>query len=268
MDVRVNEKTGDALPGETLFSFLKRLYADHPYDIIVYNSYPVVEDRPLHEGDEIVLIKRGACPPPDEYESLLTARHTPGVHAVLKAAVVGIAGLGGLGSSVALALARSGVGSLIIADFDTVEPSNLNRQQYFADQIGMTKCRALTETLLRVNPYMDIEAHETRIDGDNIGMLFSRASVIVEAFDDPAAKEMIVRYVINNMDDKAIISASGMAGYGPNNDIRTWRSGNLYVCGDGVSEARPGSGLMAPRVGICAGHQANQAIRILLGERD
>jgi sulfur carrier protein ThiS adenylyltransferase len=197
----------------------------------------------------------------------MAARHTPGVHGRLKAASVGIAGAGGLGSAVAVALARVGVGRLVLADFDVVEPSNLNRQQYFIDQIGLPKVEALAANLQRINPYVVVEAHTILLDPENIPEVFSACSIVVEAFDRAAMKAMLVDTVLAQMDRTTVVAASGLAGYGPNDAITTRRiASRLYLCGDGTSEAQPGSGLMAPRVGIAAGHQANQVVRLILGE--
>jgi len=168
-----------------------------------------------------------------------------------------------------VALARVGVGELVIADFDVVEPSNLNRQQYFVDQLGRFKVDALTETLRRINPYVTVTHHPVLLTPDNVPTIFAGCSVVVEAFDRADMKSMLVDSVIANMADTMVVAASGLAGYGPNNAITTRKiSRRLYLVGDLTSEARPGNGLMAPRVGIAASHQANQVIRILLGETD
>lgn len=221
----------------------------------------------MRDDDELFLIRRGEIPTEDELEGLMAARHTPGVHARLKQAVVGIAGVGGLGSAVAVALARVGVGRLVIADFDVVEPSNLNRQQYFIDQIGRYKVNALAENLQRINPSVTVQAHCILLTPENIPLLFADCSIIVEAFDRADMKAMLVNRVLEAMPQSCVVAASGMAGYGSNNSIVTRKvSQRLYLVGDTVSEARPGSGLMAPRVGIAAHHQANQVVRIILGE--
>ena len=236
-------------------------------DVLILNGFPADRDAPLASGDQLYLIRRGEIPPCEELEHLMAARHTPGVHARLKSAVIGIAGAGGLGSAVAVALARIGIGRLVIADFDVVEPSNLNRQQYFVDQIGIPKVQALAENLARINPYSTVAAHATLLTPENIPQLFSGCPVIVEAFDRADMKAMLVETVLEQMPDATIVAASGLAGCGPNNDIVTRRAAKrLYLVGDGESEAGPGCGLMAPRVGIAAHHQANQVVRIILGE--
>ncbi len=264
MEITVNERPVEVEPGESLFQVAARIKPDA--DLVIWNGYPAQEDRPLlSEGDEVVLIRRGERPSLGELEALMRARHTPGIHRKLKWACVGIAGCGGLGSNVALSLARVGIGRLILADFDVVVPSNLNRQQYFVEQIGAFKVDALRDNLERANPFVRVETHRVELTPANIPRLMADADVIVEAFDSAEMKVMIIETVLTSMPGRPLVVGSGIAGYGRNNDIRTEREGDLYICGDGVSEARPGRGLMAPRVGIAANHQANQVLEILLG---
>ena len=136
--------------------------------------------------------EKGKTRTPNELECLMMARHTPGVHQKIKKSVVGIAGLGGLGSVVAIALARVGVGRLILVDFDVVEPSNLNRQQYFSHQIGMPKVEALRENLSKINPCVNIRIHHEKLDRDNVERIFKEADVVVEAFDRADQKAMLI----------------------------------------------------------------------------
>ncbi|MCD6525698.1 MAG: sulfur carrier protein ThiS adenylyltransferase ThiF [Desulfuromonas sp.] len=235
-------------------------------DIIICNGTPVSDDRPLQPFDQVILIQRGEQPSAEELEALLVARHPPEVHDPLKKATIGIAGAGGLGSSIAIALARTGIGQLIIADFDVVEPSNLNRQQYYIDQIGMAKVEALRANLQRINPFTIIRTENRYLNADNIPDLFAGVDIMVEAFDCPEAKAMLSQVWLQQFPDTPLVAASGMAGYGSSNSISTRRAmGNLYICGDGTSAVQPGNGLMAPRVGIAAHHQANTVIRLLLG---
>jgi len=197
----------------------------------------------------------------------MMARHTPKIHQKIKSSVVGIAGLGGLGSTVAIALARLGIGSLILVDFDIVEPSNLNRQQYFIHQIGMKKVEALKENISKINPYVKVKTYNEKLNPTNIERIFKEAFVIVEAFDRAEEKAMLINVISERMPDKYIVAASGVAGYGDNNEIKTVRfSSKIFIIGDQKTPAKPGVGLMAPRVGIAAHHQANTVLRILLGE--
>jgi sulfur carrier protein ThiS adenylyltransferase len=263
--ILINEKPVEVTDGLTLGSVAGLHKPDA--DVLILNGFPAAANTKLSENDELFLIRRGEIPTRDELEGLMASRHTPGVHARLKQATVGVAGVGGLGSAIVVALARVGVGRIIIADFDVVEPSNLNRQQYFIDQIGSYKVDALLENLRRINPYVTVEAHCTMLTPENIPVIFSDCTIIVEAFDRADMKAMLVNRVLEAMPQSSVVAASGLAGYGPNNSIATLKvSSRLYVIGDTVSEAKPGNGLMAPRVGIAAHHQANQVIRILLGE--
>jgi sulfur carrier protein ThiS adenylyltransferase len=265
--IRVNEKEVSVPSGDTLFRVKNQYKPDA--DLVIYNGFPLASDSPLTEGDEVCLIRKGKKPTPEELECLMMARHTPGVHQKIKGSVIGIAGLGGLGSVVAIALARVGVGRLILVDFDVVEPSNLNRQQYFFHQIGLPKVEALRENLSKINPCVDIQIHHEKLDRDNVERIFKETDVVVEAFDRADQKAMLISAVSEKMPQKYIVAASGVAGYGDNNEIKTVRfSSRLFIVGDQKTAARPGVGLMAPRVGIAAHHQANTVLRILLGEEE
>lgn len=265
MKIRINENTVSIAEGLTLREVAGQYKPDA--DILILNGFPAEPESLLQEGDELFLIRRGEQPDANELEFLMVSRHTPGVHTRLKQACVGIAGVGGLGSAVAVALARIGVGHLIMADFDIVEPSNLNRQQFFVDQIGQLKVYALADTLRRINPYITIEPHAVRLDPVNLPAVFASCSVVIEAFDLAEMKAMLVDAVLEQLPETTVVAASGVAGYGSNNSITTRRiASRLYLVGDGCSEAAPGNGLMAPRVAIAAGHQANQAVRLILGE--
>lgn len=178
---------------------------------------------------------------------------------------VGIAGAGGLGSNCAAGLVRSGIGRLIIADFDIVDMSNLNRQFYFADQLGSKKVDALKENLMRIGSRSRIEIYDLRIAAENIETIFSSCDVIVEAFDRADMKEMLAEKVLTIWPGRPLILGSGMAGYGSNDLLRTRDLGNnLYVCGDEESEISELNPPMGPRVGIVANMQANLVIEILM----
>lgn len=265
LSILVNERPTQVERGTTLFGL--RDAVKPGADVVVLNGAPIREDRELVEGDAIVFIRRGEIPPEDELQALMVSRHSPGVHARIKQAVVGIAGLGGLGSAIAIALARIGVGRLVLADFDVVEPSNLNRQQYFVDQLGAFKTEALAENLRRMHPYVSLDTHTVQLDSKNIPQIFGSVSVMVEAFDTAEAKAMITECWLREKPEIPLVVATGLAGHAPSNTVRTRKLGrNLIVVGDLVTAAQPGTGLMAPRVGIAAHHQANAVLRILLGE--
>ena len=234
-------------------------------DVLIINGYPIDDDQVLCPGDHVIMLQRGVSPSAEELESLMTARHTPGVQQKIKQGKVGIAGAGGLGSHVAIALIRIGIGQLNIVDFDLVEPSNLNRQQYFIDQIGLPKVIALKENLLRINPTSKINIFNRKVVPENVAEFFGEVDILVEAFDRPDQKAMLTNYFLSNFPDKFLVAASGIAGYEPSNTIQTTKvSEHFYLCGDGFSAAKPGRGLMAPRVGIAAHHQANTVLQLLI----
>lgn len=262
--LEVNERPYEFHAGLTLAELAHRLKPEA--DVFIVNGFPVPPDTEVQDGDSCWLIKRGERPSFDEMEHLLYARHTPGVQAKVKGSVIGIMGLGGLGSVVAVALARIGVGTLLLADYDVVEPSNLNRQQYFVDQVGMRKTEAMRENLARVNPYLKVETFDDELTETNIPLVFQNVDVLVECFDGARMKATALRTALTQLSATGYVGASGLAGFAENNRIVTRRiRPRVYIVGDGEAEARPGQGLMAPRVGIAAHHQANQVLRLLLG---
>ena len=263
--IKINEQKILYEEGFSLFQLRDRYKPDA--DILIYNGFPLDFDKKIEDGDEIVLIKRGEIPSKEELEGLMVSRHTPGVHEKVKSSVVGIAGLGGLGTVIAIALARIGVGKLILADFDVVEPSNLNRQQYFVNQIGKPKVEATKENISMINPYVDIEIHNIVLNHDNVPEVFKETKILVEAFDRADMKSMLVNSFLERYPDRFMVCASGLAGYHDANSIQARKYGKgLYIIGDKSSAAQPGRGLMAPRVGVAASHQANKVLEIILGE--
>jgi sulfur carrier protein ThiS adenylyltransferase len=198
------------------------------------------------------------------FEKEFFAKHDPKILPVLRTGVVGIAGAGGLGSNVAVALARAGIGKLIIADHDRIEMSNLNRQQYFWAQIGKVKVRALLENLRKISPFSEYIGHHVRLTPKNIPRIFRAVDVMIEAFDLAGQKEMLLETWISHFPGKPIIMASGLSGFGKNQKLKTRRIGNVYICGDEESEAKEGISPMAPRVGIVASMQANLAVELLI----
>ncbi len=205
--------------------------------------------------------------PPELTPDELFSRHDPEVLAALRQATVGIAGAGGLGSNVAVSLARAGVGRLVIADFDRIEPSNLNRQQYFVEQVGSLKVTALRDNLVRVNPFADYVVHGVRVETANVEALFGEADVLVEAFDTAGAKEMLIDAWLTLHPERPIVAASGLAGFGRNRKLHTRRMGNLHICGDEETQPVKGISPMAPRVALVAAMQANQVVEILVKMR-
>ena len=203
-------------------------------------------------------------PTKEEWYSALCERHGEDIQKRFSSATVAICGLGGLGSNIAVALARAGVGKLILIDFDKVDITNLHRQQYKANQIDINKTNALSENLLEIAPYITVEAHNVCITVDNAEKLLKNADIICEAFDNAECKEMLTNLVLEKMPDKYLVVSSGMAGMGSANTIRTRRvSKKLYICGDGVSDVNIEGSLVSSRVMICAAHQAHTTLRIL-----
>ncbi|MDD8026324.1 MAG: sulfur carrier protein ThiS adenylyltransferase ThiF [Acidobacteriota bacterium] len=187
-----------------------------------------------------------------------------GVLAALQGSIVGIAGAGGLGSNAAACLARAGVGRLIIADFDVVEPSDLNRQYYFVDQIGRPKVEALADNLRRMNPFSTYDVHTVWVDSSNVASLFDACDLLIEAFDAAGEKQMLVETWLRLFPDRPLIVASGLAGFGGNNALRQRDLGGLFIIGDEASECGECSAPTAPRVAAVAAMQANLAVELLI----
>jgi sulfur carrier protein ThiS adenylyltransferase len=263
IDIQINEQERTIPEGLSIRSL--RDLIKPGADLLLINGFPCGPDTELKEGDHAVFIRRGETPAPEDLESVLVARHTPGVHARMKESVVGIAGLGGLGSNVAIALVRMGIGTLILADFDVVEPSNLNRQQYSLEHIGAFKIEAMAQILLNINPYLKVLNHKILLNGDNIPRFFQKADIVVECLDRAEAKAMFIQTVLEFLPETYIIGASGLAGYGASNSIQSHKLGDrFFMVGDLVTPAEPGRGLMAPRVGIAAHHQANLVVSLIV----
>jgi sulfur carrier protein ThiS adenylyltransferase len=186
---------------------------------------------------------------------------------MLSGKTIGIAGVGGLGSNIAVALARSGIGHLIIVDHDFVEESNLNRQYFFRDQIGMIKVEALTDNIKRITPSIEITSHHRRLLPGSMYELFQQADIVIEALDDALIKKQFIEEILEHYPQKPLIAASGVAGYGHSDRIVTRQLGNLYLCYDEKAVSSDVDILLAPKVGIMAHWQANIAIALLLGEQ-
>lgn len=206
-------------------------------------------------------------PTREEWTAALNERHGTELQKKFDAATIAVCGLGGLGSNIAISLARAGIGRLILIDFDRVDITNLHRQQYRADQIGLYKTDALSEILKGIAPYIEIETHTVRLTDENSAELLKDADIVCEAFDSPDAKAMLVDVVLERLPGAYIVAGSGMAGMATPNSIVTRRlTERFYLSGDGVSDVNDDIGLVAPRVMLCAAHQAHTALRILAGE--
>ena len=204
----------------------------------------------------------------DLKEEDLLKRNVKGIFEKLKKAKVCILGLGGLGSNVATLLARAGIGSLKLVDFDIVEASNLNRQQYRISHIGMKKTEAIRTIIKEINPFVEIETLDVKVDRENILSIVGDIEIVVEAFDIAETKAMAIEELLTN-GNKMLVSASGMAGLGSANEIITRKiRDNFYLVGDNYSDYEEYSGIMSTRVMICAAHQANVVLRLILGEEN
>ena len=204
----------------------------------------------------------------DLKEEDLLKRNVKGISEKLKKAKVCILGLGGLGSNVAILLARSGIGYLKLVDFDIVEASNLNRQQYRISHIGMKKTEAIKTIIKEINPFVEVEILNKKIDRENILSIVGDVEIVVEAFDVAETKAMAIEELLIN-GNKMLVSASGMAGIGSANEIITRKvRDNFYLIGDNYSDYEEYSGIISTRVMICAAHQANIALRLILGEEN
>ncbi len=229
--------------------------ATHQSRAQVFEQLRAIDQRTLASGQEV--------------RDALVERHGAHTQAQLEKGRVAICGCGGLGSTVAVALARIGVGHLHLIDYDVVDMTNLNRQQYSLWHVGQPKTEALRQVIASINPYLDVTCDQVRVTDDNVRGLLAEDRIVAECFDVPEHKTMLVNAVLENFPDKPVVTASGMAGFRSSNLVATRRvARNFYFCGDGETEPKPGAGLMAPRVGVVASHEANMITRILLGEQD
>ena len=206
-------------------------------------------------------------PTREEWNQALIERHGKDLQEKFSSATVAVCGLGGLGSNIAIALARAGIGKLILIDFDCVDITNLHRQQYKANQIGLHKADALAENLIEIAPYTEVKAVAEKITEENFADLLKGADVVCEAFDNAEAKAMLVNGVLEQLPNCYLVAASGMAGMDTPNTIRTRKvMKRFYLCGDEKNDVADTIGLVAPRVMLCAAHQAHTVLRILAGE--
>ena len=181
----------------------------------------------------------------DLKEEDLLKRNVKGIAKKLKKAKVCILGLGGLGSNVAVLLARAGIGYLKLVDFDVVEVSNLNRQQYRISHIGIKKTEAIKSIIKEINPFVEIEILDVKVERENILSVAGDVEIVVEAFDVAETKTMAIEELLTN-GNKILVSASGMAGLGSANEIITRKiRDNFYLIGDNYSDYEEYSGIMS-----------------------
>ena len=202
-----------------------------------------------------------------ETYALLVQRHGEERQKKFSGACVGIAGLGGLGSHVAIHLARLGIGHIILADFDVVDETNLHRQHYTFQDIGQEKNKALIRQLKEINPYIEYQGYNVRLTAQNIPDIFHECDVICEAFDVASEKAMLTECVLTQTTKPVLVGASGMAGTGSPNEMTVKHPmRRYYICGDGKSDVKDMRTLFAPRVALCAAQQATVIMQLILDE--
>lgn len=237
--------------------------------ISVIDGYATSENMGLSEDLQIIFVPKNELPPQKDLEIMISSRNTPGVYEKLKSSKVAVCGCGGLGSNLALILARVGVGNLHLIDFDSVDCTNLNRQNYFISDLGEPKIEALKRQISQINPYIKVKTTNEKISAQNLSEILRDDDIICECFDEAVSKALLVENVLAYLAPKVVVASSGLAGLGSANEIKTKKiNPRFYLCGDFTSGARRGVGLMSPRVAITAGHQANAVIREILKEND
>lgn len=233
--------------------------------VVIVDGYQVGREYVFINGDNVIAIDKYKMPTAEQWESMTFARNGVKVNNAIINSRILIAGLGGIGSNLAVNLARLGIRKLHLIDYDTVDASNLNRQCYYVCDIGEYKTSALVGQLKQINPYADFTYENLKIDDTNVNKLLANCDIVCECFDNPTSKAIIVNNALKY--GKITVACSGMAGYGKAEDIKLKHAmTNLYIAGDGVSEASKGHGLMSPRVAVCAGIMANAVLRLLMGE--
>jgi len=265
MNIFINGKQYKAKKNVTLADVKAKYCPDK--DVAILNSVLSLNgSKKIVEGDRLYFFGKEDMPTDEELEELLFSRQPFAITEKLKKACIGIAGAGGLGTVVAESLSRAGIGKIVIADFDIVEPSNLNRQHFFISQLGMAKVYALADNIKQFNPFTKVVQVREKVTASNCGRIFAGCSVVAECFDDPANKAEIVFGLRKSLPQCYVVAASGLAGTGCGNDIKTRKiSDKFFVVGDMKSEVADGSGLFASRVGIAASMQTHIIIRLITG---
>lgn len=267
LHIYINDKLCTVVPGTTLARARERFYPEATTAILNTVPNPAPETT-LRDGDRLYLYKNRDEFTDKDLSELILARQPRAATEKLRSACVGIAGAGGLGSVVAENLARAGIGRLVVADFDTIEPTNLNRQRFQLRQLGMPKAAALADNLRGCSPFVDITVVQERITSDNCVRAFGTCAIVCECFDAAESKASLVTAVRRQMPDCILVAASGLAGSGSARSITIRRvSANLYIVGDMTSDVCSGMGLFAPRVGIVASLQSHVALQLILGEQ-
>ena len=263
MNIKINEQSIEIAENSFLFDIIN----PKEFEIIILNGHLIGKNVKLKNNDSIYALNKKNAYNKEDLEMFLSARHTPNIQKKLKNAKIAIAGLGGLGSHIAVSFARMGIGTIKLVDFDIVDPTNIHRQYYFIDQIGMFKTEALLETLKRINPFLKYETANIKINESNIVDLFKNYEYLMEALDNAKTKAMLINNALAKLKDITVIAASGVAGLDDFDNVKVKKLGSrLYVTGDFTNETKPNNGLIATRVTAIANMQAHIAIRKIIGE--
>lgn len=263
MKVFINECPTEVSQGASFFEIMAAYQA---YPVKLLNGFAQEENVPLKEGDRLFFLEGEGLPEKAVYEALWSARYGKANFQKLQAAKVCICGVGGLGSHIALSLARLGIGELLLIDKDRVDMTNLGRQAYEVSDLGKPKAEAMKNIIERITPLVKVTAIMDTIDNKTIDTYVRAYPYIIEAFDSPSNKAFLTEHILSHYPKKILIGASGMSGYDHPNTITTKKLfKSYYLSGDGESEA--GLGLLAPRVMLCAAHQANMLMHLILDSK-
>lgn len=236
-------------------------------DMLIVNGHSKAWDTHISQDDNVIMLDSKSTPSISTWRAIYDARYGKEIMDKLQAGKVAICGLGGLGSLIAIELGRLGVGSLLLIDYDVVEPTNLARQQFNFSHIGLNKTDAVANQLAEIAPLTKVTTKNIRLTHENIVEILHEYPYVCEAVDKPETKALLTQIILSKCPNTTIIGGSGMAGHGPGNAIQAKRIlPRLYMVGDGESEGEEGIGLMAPRVGLCASAQATLIMRLLLND--
>ncbi len=187
------------------------------------------------------------------------------INEILAKAKVSILGCGGLGSNIAMALARSGLGEIHIYDFDKVEFSNLNRQNFGQNDLGKSKVGQTKKKIEEAIPYTKVFANNLFITKENLDEISQKTDIFIEAFDKKEMKSLVFEYFLGK-DKKKLVMASGLSGLGDFTDIKIKKIDNVTMVGD--FRSTPDQGLYAPYIGIVSNLEALCALKLIIGERN
>lgn len=263
MNITINGQTVSVAP-DTVTADVITNKSD---DLWLLNGFAVDSDTPLQDGDALLCVSRNKVPDEATYDAVWNARYGTEIYTRFKQSHIPVCGTGGLGSHIAISLARLGIGELTIIDKDVVDLTNLGRQAYEMTDLGKPKVYALKNILHRINPFIKVNAVHTTIHSGNYDNYLKDFPYIVEAFDSAENKAELTSYVLTHYPQTIIIGASGVSGYDHPNTVQTKELfSRYYQTGDGHSEST--IGLLAPRVMLCAAHEATILLHLLLTQKE